>query len=138
MSRERSYSILCWVSALPLLAMGAGLFIGFFRYHAPGSEGLPFPLGSWGHYFAAFAGCALIAWGISLVGAARRPATGRSVGTATAVGLALAGTYRMLAWVVGDYVLVGDVLRLEAAIMIGLSLAFVWLRPVHPARNEAS
>lgn len=67
--------------------------------------------------------------------AAWRPQEGRAVGTATAFGLVLCATYRMLAWVVGDYAAVADLLRIEAAVFLTLALGFVWLRParVEPA-----
>jgi hypothetical protein len=35
----------------------------------------------------------------------------------------------MVAWIVGDYAALGDVLRVEVAIFLLLALALVWLRP---------
>jgi len=80
-------------------------------------------------YFVAFTGCALVAWGGGLLGAARRPEGSRALGTATAVGLVLAALYRMVAWLMGDYAFLGNLLRGEAALFLLLALAFVWLRP---------
>ncbi len=57
----------------------------------------------------------------------------RAVGTATAVGLVLTALFRMLFWFLGDLAWVGDVLRVEAAVLLLLALAFVWLRPTHSA-----
>jgi hypothetical protein len=131
--------VLCGVLGAVWVLIGVALFVGFFRFHAPGGEGFPmFPMGPNGHYFAAFAGCALVAWGGCLIGAARRPGEARSVGTATALGLVLSGAYRMLAWVVGDYAQLGALPRLEAAVMLALALALLWLRPAPtPSQQEA-
>jgi len=109
--------------------LGLVLFVSFFAYQRPGSQAL-LPTGPWGHYFAAMAGCALVAWGGTLFAAAREPALGRGVGTATAVGLVGMALYRMAGWVVGDYYAVaGDTLRVEAGIFLLIALALVWLRP---------
>jgi hypothetical protein len=132
-----AYRFLC--GALGGLFVGVGLvcFAAFTAYHAPGSD-VAVPTGPTGFYFVAFTGCALVAWGGCLLGAARRPEGGRSVGTATALGLVMCAVYRMLAWVVGDYYLFpGEVLRAEAALFLILALAFVWLRPSHPAKLSA-
>jgi hypothetical protein len=65
-----------------------------------------------------------------LFAAARHPESARGIGTATAVGLVLAAVCRMAAWIVGDYyVFPGELLRAEAAAMLVLALAFIWLRP---------
>ena len=110
----------------------------FFGYHMPGgrTEGLFFTMGPQGHYLGAFAGCALLVWSMLLLNAARRPEEGRAVGTASALGLVLCALYRMVAWIVGDYAAVGELLRVEAAAFLILALGFVWLRPVRaePAR----
>jgi hypothetical protein len=114
-----------------LLFVGAGLalFVAFFAYQRPGSEP-PLPMGPLGHYFAAFAGCALVGWGGALLAAARDLATGRRIAPLTAFALVLMGAYRIVAWFMGDYhALFGDVLRWEAAGFLALALGFVWLRP---------
>ena len=64
-----------------------------------------------------------------MLGAARRPASGRSVGTFSALALVLMALVRIFAWVMGDYAYLGDALRGEAVIFLLLALAFVWLRP---------
>ena len=118
-----------------MLLGGLGGFASFFAYHAPNSQGIElFPMGPNGHYMLALAGCALVAWGVVLIGAARHPSQARSVGTASALGLVLCGLHRMVAWIVGDYALMSDFLRAEAALFLLLALAFVWLRPPHPTR----
>ena len=94
-------------------------------------------MGPLGHYFAAFAGCALVGWGGSLLAGARDLATGRLLAPITAFGLALLALYRMLGWFMGDYhAWAGELLRYEAALFLVLALAFVWLRPA-PERRIA-
>ena len=133
------YRVLCAVLGVAWLAVGASLFGMFLGYHAPGgrSDGLFSTMGPQGHYLAAFAGCALIVWGLMLVAAARRPLEGRSVGSATAFGLVLCAVYRMIAWLVGDYAALADLLRVESAVFLALALGFVWLRPGRAAPVEA-
>jgi len=94
-------------------------------------------MGPNGHYFVAFTGSALVAWGGALLGAARHPEHSRTVGTATAVALVMSALYRIVAWVVGDYALLGNLLRGEAAAFLLLALAFVWLRPGRLEAREA-
>jgi hypothetical protein len=133
MARERAYALLCAVVGAGMLLGGIGFFLGFFVHHLPGFEPPgPFRLGPYGIYFVAFSGSALAAWGGALLGAARRPAFARSVGTATAAGLVLSGVYRIFAWLFGDYAALGELPRIEAAIFLLVALAFVWLRPPHP------
>ena len=135
---ERAFSILCATFGGILCVAGLVLFAQFFRFHAPGGLGLPLlPMGPNGHYFVAFTGSALVAWGGALLGAARHPEHSRTVGTATAVALVLSAFYRIVAWVVGDYVVLGDLLRVEAALFLVLALAFVWLRPARLPAGEA-
>jgi hypothetical protein len=119
-----------------LLFVGAGLalFVAFFAYQRPGSEA-PLPMGPLGHYFAAFAGCALVGWGGALLASARDLATGRRIAPLTALALVLMGAYRIVAWFMGDYhALFGDLLRWEAALFLALALGFVWLRPAPERR----
>jgi hypothetical protein len=131
---RRAYTILCATFGLALCAAGVLLFAQFFRFHAPGGLGFPvLSMGPNGHYFVAFAGSALVAWGGGLLGAARHPEHSRSLGTATAVALVMSAFYRMVAWVVGDYVVLGNLPRVEAALFLVLALCFVWLRPGLPA-----
>ena len=117
-----------------LVVTGLALFFAFFAYQRPGSEP-PLPMGPLGHYFAAFAGCALVGWGGSLLAGARDLATGRLLAPITAFALVLLALYRMVGWFMGDYYAwAGDVLRYEAALFLALALAFVWLRPAAERR----
>ncbi len=125
----RPYAWLCGTVGAVLVLIGLVLFVSFFAYHAPNSQPA-IPTGPVGFYFVAFAGCALVGWGGSLLATARRPAAGRSIGSVTAFALVLMALYRLAAWVVGDYyAFAGEVLRVEAALFLLLALAFLWLRP---------
>lgn len=128
-ARLRPYAWLCGVLGIALALLGLAFVGAFFAYHAPGSEA-GIPTGPVGFYFVAFAGCALVAWGGSLLALVRQPETGRAVGTASALALVLMALYRMAGWVMGDYYAwAGELLRVEAAIFLLLALAFLWLRP---------
>jgi hypothetical protein len=125
----RVYRFLCGLLGGLFVLTGVAAVGGFFAYHMPGSDPA-IPTGPVGFYFIAFSGCALVAWGGCLFAAARHPESARGIGTATAVGLVLAAVCRMAAWIVGDYyVFPGELLRAEAAAMLVLALAFIWLRP---------
>ena len=130
---ERTYSALCWLVGALFLVIGAFMLVGFVRSLAPGSSGgLTVPIGPNGYYFVAFTGSCLVAWGGCLLGAARGQG-GRSIGTATAVGLVLMALYRMMVWFTGDFAWVGHLPRYEASLFLLLALAFVWLRPATAA-----
>ncbi|MGH7288746.1 MAG: hypothetical protein ACREI8_12080 [Myxococcota bacterium] len=117
------------LTGLLFVVSGGALFFAFFAYQQPGSEPA-LPMGPLGHYFAAFAGCALIGWGGALLSSARDLRTGRLLAPVTAFSLTLLALYRMLGWFMGDYYAwAGELLRYEAALFLLLALAFVWLRP---------
>jgi hypothetical protein len=124
-----AYRLLSGMLGLASLLFGLVLVLAFVGYQRPFSEpGIP--TGPVGYYFVAFTGCALVGWAGGLLSTARRPESGRSVGTMTALALVLMAAVRMLAWLVGDYtVWLGELPRIEAALLLVLALAFVWLRP---------
>lgn len=129
MIRLRLYRFLMGTLGVAILVFGIWLVVSFFLYQRPNSVPA-FPTGPVGHYFVAFAGCALMGWAGGLIGAARDPLSSRSVGTMTAFVIALMAVIRMLAWFVGDYwVWLGDLPRTEAGVFLLISLALVWLRP---------
>lgn len=129
MNRLRLYRVLMGTLGIAFFLFGAAMVASFFLYQRPGSEP-PVPTGPVGHYFVAFAGCALLGWSGGLVGAARAPLASRSVGTMTAFVLVLMAVIRMVAWFVGDYwVWLGDTPRTEATGMLLVALALIWLRP---------
>jgi hypothetical protein len=137
MDRTLAYRLLAG-SVGTVFALGGLLLVAaFFGYHRP--QSLPsIPTGPVGHYFVAFTGCALVGWAGGLLGAARHPGSGRTIGTATALALVLSAVYRMMAWVVGDYyVYLGRLPLHEAQIFLVLALAFVWLRPAAPGKEVA-
>jgi hypothetical protein len=124
-----AYRLLAGILGALFIAGGLMLFAAFFGYQQPGAAAA-IPTGPVGHYFVAFTGCAMVGWGGGLLGAARHPASGRTVGTVTALALVMMGVYRMLVWLVGDYYIwLGELPRAEALLFLALALAFVWLRP---------
>jgi hypothetical protein len=131
-----AFRVLAFATGALFVATGLALFFAFFAYQQPGSEPA-LPMGPLGHYFAAFAGCALVGWGGALIAGARDLQAGRGVAPMTALALAGLALYRMLGWFMGDYYAwAGDLLRYEAALFLLLALAFVWLRPA-PERRIA-
>jgi hypothetical protein len=127
-----AFRILATLVGVAFVLAGVALFGTFFVYQSPNSVP-PIPGGPVAHYFAAFAGCALVGWGGSLLAVRRAPAAARAVSVATAIALVGMAVYRMLAWFVGDYfVWLGELPRIEAALFLLLALAFVWLRPAPP------
>ncbi len=130
MASLAAYRWLCGVLGAAFVLGGFAFVAAFFSSLLPDAPPLePIPVGPGGAYFVAFAGCGLVGWGGSLIGAARRPETGRATGTATAFALVLMALYRMAAWLMGDYAYLGELLRVEAAVLLVLALGFVWLRP---------
>jgi len=128
-----SYRVLTGVTGILLILGGFGFTLAFFGFWQPGAEP-SIPTGPVGYYFVAFSGCALIGWGGGLLNAARHPEAGRLVGTFTALVLCIMAFVRIGAWVMGDYYTwLGDLLRYEAAVLLLLALAFVWLRPSESA-----
>lgn len=129
MNRLRLYRLLMGTLGVAVLVFGIGLVATFVLYQRPNSVPA-IPTGPVGHYFVAFAGCALMGWAGGLIGAARDPFSSRTVGTMTAFVIALMAVIRMLAWFVGDYwAWLGDLPRTEASAFLLVSLALVWLRP---------
>jgi len=131
-----AFRLVAGATGLLFLGSGLALFVAFFAYQRPGSEPA-LPMGPLGHYFAAFAGCALLGWGGAVLAGARDLATGRLLAPVTATALVAMAVYRMLGWFMGDYYAwAGETLRYEAALFLALALAFVWLRPA-PERRYA-
>jgi hypothetical protein len=136
MDRTAGYRLLTGVLGALFAVGGVTMVALFFGALAPGGEVPgPFVMGPAGVYFMGFAGCALVGWGGGLLGAMRRPDAGRTVGTASAVALVLAAVTRMMAWLMGDYAFLGDLLRGEAAVFLLLALALLWLRPPPAAKG---
>lgn len=127
--RLRIYRLVLGSLGVAFVVFGLALIGTFFAFQRPGSVPLV-PTGPIGHYFIAFAGCAMLGWAGGLIGAARNPAASRTVGTMTAFVFALMAVIRMIAWVLGDYAAwLGDVPRTEAAGFLIVALILVWVRP---------
>jgi hypothetical protein len=131
MNTQTAYRVLAGTLGSAFVLFGLVLTVSFFGYQQPGSTP-NIPTGPVGHYFIAFAGCALVGWGGGLIGVARNPGANSSIATATILALILMSVVRMAAWVIGDYYAwLGEVPRVEAAFFLILALAFLWLRPDH-------
>ncbi len=129
MIRLRLYRLLMGSLGFAFFVFGLALVASFFLYQRPDSTPLV-PTGPVGHYFVAFAGCALIAWSGGLVGAARDPRSSRSIGTMTIFVLILMAFIRMVAWMIGDYAAwLGDLPRTEATGLLLVALTLIWLKP---------
>ncbi len=135
-----AYRLLCGVLGTAFIVFGLMLFAAFFGSQAPGSPGIEGPLavGPNGAYFVAFTGCALVGWGGCLLGAAREPESTGWIATATAVALVLNAVYRLAVWVVGDYHALGNLPRIEAAILLVAALGMIWLRPARSTAGTPS
>ncbi len=136
MARVKAYRRLCAGLGGLLVLGGLVLFASFFGYHAPGSQPR-IETGPVGYYFVGFAGSALVAWGGCLLGTARRADPARSIGTWSAIALVMMAVMRSTAWVVGDYhVWPGELLRIEAVLLLVAALGFLWLRPPAAERSR--
>ena len=130
------YRILCGVLALFCFVFGIAQLVSFFRnLMLPASmlQGPPLiPTDYWGFYKTGFAGSLLCTWGAILLSAIRSPAYARGIGTATAFGLVLNAMLRIIAWFSGEFAEIGNIPRVEAAIMLVLAIGFIWMRPEPP------
>ena len=135
-----AYRILCGVLGAGLLLGGVAFLLGFLGALGPGGtmSGPISPMGPNGLYFVAFTACGLIGWAGGLVGAARHPETGRSVGTFSAWAMVVMGLYRFAGWFMGDFAHLGELPRIEAVIFLSLAIAFVWLRPAKAVAGGAT
>lgn len=131
MRRLGLYRFLMGTLGLAVVLFGLALVATFFLYQRPNS--VPqIPTGPIGQYFVAFTGCALLAWGGAMIGAARDPfsTASRTIGTSTALVFVVMALVRGVAWGVGDYAgWLGELPRREAMLLLGLALLLVWLRP---------
>lgn len=129
MIRVRLYRALMGSLGIAFFLFGMALIASFFLYQRPHSTPLV-TTGPIGHYFVAFAGCALVGWSGGLVGAARDPWASRSTGTMTIFALVLMAVIRMVAWIIGDYYeFAGEALRGEVAAFLAIALALIWTKP---------
>lgn len=139
-SKTVAYRMLSAAVMILCFAIGGLLLVAFFiNVLVPASmqpRTQAFPTNYWGYYMVGFAGTLLITWGACLMAVVRTPTLARGVGTASAVGLVLNAVFRMLAWFSGEFAEVGNLPRIEAAIMLLLALGFIWLRP--PAMRSGS
>ncbi|MGH7949808.1 MAG: hypothetical protein ACREQF_11320 [Candidatus Binataceae bacterium] len=136
--RYLAYRALCVILMLAAFLVGLTMLFGFLTgtlapYSMTGGQSSLPPTDYWGYYWMGYGGCLLITWGAMLAPALRAPALSRGIGTATALGLVINAVFRMAAWFSGEYAETGNVLRVEAAGMLLLAIALVWLRPPRAA-----
>jgi len=133
-----AFRVLCGGTGLGLVIIGLGFVLAYVSALAPdAAEVVPgMPMGPPALYFMAFAGCALVGWGGSLLGALRNPGSALAVTSATVAALVLSAAYRMAAWFTGDSPFPGNLPRIEAGVFLLLALAFLWLRPRRAGRGS--
>jgi hypothetical protein len=132
-----TFRILCVVLMVLCAVTGVILIVGFFRALILPSENVGAPLipaNYWGFYMAAFAGILLITWAGFLLLALRDPVLARGIGFVTAIGLILNSLLRLVAWASGEFAEVGNVPRVEAAIMLLIALMLIWTTPAREAK----
>ena len=136
-SRARSllYRLLAAATAFTCMVIGVIFMVAFLDRALFQVFARPlFATDYWGYYMVGFAGAVLCAWGGCLLSAARTPEHSGGIAAATAAGLIIAAILRLLAWYSGEYRLVADELRAEAAIFLVAAIGFVWLRPAGGGR----
>ena len=87
MSDSRPFNKLFGITGGAILFTGVALLALFMMHAVTGQS--PVPSGGIAHYFIAFAGSAVVAWGIILLKAARDHSLAVVVGFPTAMGLGL-------------------------------------------------
>lgn len=124
-----AYGKLCGITGGALILLGFILFIAMLIFLNTGRS--PIPSNGVGHYFVAFTGSVLVAWGLSLQVASQNIELARLLAPASAIGMALMALYRLVivlssadvrAWV-------GFIPVDEAFLFSGLAIAFWWGRP---------
>lgn len=124
-----AYGRLCGITGGALILLGFILLAVMLFFLSTGQS--PIPADGVGHYFVAFTGSVLVAWGLSLQVASRDMALARILAPASAVGMALMAFYRFVivlssadvrAWI-------GFIPMGEACLFGGLAIAFWWGRP---------
>lgn len=124
-----AYGRLCGITGGGLIVLGFTLLTVMLVFLGTGQS--PIPVDGVGHYFVAFTGSVLMAWGVSLLIASRDMEVARIFAPANATGMALMAFYRLVivlssadvrAWI--GFIPVG-----EAFLFSGLAIAFWWGRP---------
>jgi hypothetical protein len=124
-----AYGRLCGITGGGLIVLGFTLLTVMLVFLGTGQS--PIPVDGVGHYFVAFTGSVLMAWGVSLLIASRDMEVARILAPANATGMALMAFYRLVivlssadvrAWI-------GFLPMGEALLFGGLAIAFWWGRP---------
>jgi len=124
-----AYGRLCGFTGGALILLGITMLTTMLIFLITGHS--PIPTGGVGHYFLAFTGSVLVAWGLSLRLASRNSELAYLLAPANAIGMALMAFYRSVivlssadvrAWI-------GFIPMGEALLFGGLAIAFLWGRP---------
>jgi hypothetical protein len=124
-----AYGRLCGITGGGLIVLGFTLLTVMLVFLGTGQS--PIPVDGVGHYFVAFTGSVLMAWGVSLLIASQDMEVARILAPANATGMALMAFYRFVivlssadvrAWI-------GFLPMGEALLFGGLAIAFWWGHP---------
>ncbi len=124
-----AYGRLCGITGGALILLGFILLAVMLFFLGTGQS--PILANGVGHYFVAFTGSVLVAWGLSLQIASRDMDLARILAPASATGMALMALYRFVivlssadvrAWI-------GFIPMGEACLFGGLAITFWWGRP---------
>lgn len=126
---DSAYRRLCGITGGALILLGLLLLVTMLVYLGTGQS--PLPVDGVGHYFVAFTGSVLVAWGLGLRAAAQDSKLAHILAPANAIGMAFMAFYRFVivlssadvrAWI--------GFLPMGEAFLFGLlAIAFWWGRP---------
>ena len=124
-----AYGRLCSITGGGLILIGLSLLTVMLVFLSTGQS--PIPADGVGHYFVAFTGSVLVAWGLSLQVASQDKELARSLAPASAIGMALMAFYRLVIVLSSADVRtwIGFLPMGEALLFGGLAVAFWWGRP---------
>lgn len=124
-----AYGRLCGITGGALILLGFTLLTVMLVFLGTGQS--PIPADGVGHYFVAFTGSVLVAWGLSLHVASRHMELARILAPANAIGMALMAFFRMVIVLSSADVRswIGFLPMGEALLFGGLAIAFWWGRP---------
>lgn len=124
-----AYGRLCGITGGALTLLGITMLAIMLIFLITGQS--PIPTGEVGHYFLAFTGSVLVAWGLSLRLASRNGELAYLLAPANSIGMAFMAFYRFVivlsstdvrAWI--GFIPIG-----EGLFFGGLAIAFWWGRP---------
>ena len=126
-----AYGRLCGITGGALILLGLILLTSMLLNLNNGQS--PIPTDGVGHYFVAFTGSVLVAWGLSMQVASRNIELASILAPANAMGMALMALYRFVIVLISADVRawVGFIPMGEAFLFAILGIAFWWGRSKH-------